>query len=285
MSRSDPAHDPPSPDWRELELPDGWPDALRPSRPRDLWQLLRKGVLGRVGPVVLPAGIPLNAAIPKYVLQEFHNLPNGNYSRSVTRHYSTAFDLFMLGTMARARRDLAESLRSARSALDLGCGGGHTAGALHDAGIPEVSGLDASPYLLQHAARLHPGLRFVQGLAESTGFPSRRFEAVAACFLFHELPPRAGDAALAEIRRILVPGGLVGIVEPGIEQWIGAPLSLLRRHGPRGLDFRILARFVHEPFVASWHRRDVPAWLAAAGFSLVSQESRFPTQMYVARAC
>lgn len=279
----EPTIDPTPPSWLELELPPAWPDALRMSRPADAWRFARKAVLRRVEPVTLPPGLALNVDLPKYLLQEFHNLPNGNYSRSVTGGYSAGFDVSMLGSMRVARAELAQALRGVRSALDLGCGAGHAARALHDAGVPEVWGLDASPYLLQHAARRHPDLRFVQGLAESTGFPSRRFEAVCACFLFHELPPRAGDAALREIRRLLVPSGSLAILEPGIEQWKLSPLSLLRRYGWRGLYFWALARFANEPFLGSWHRRDVPTWLAEHGFDLIAQHSCFPTQLYVAR--
>ena len=279
----EPTIDPTPPSWLEIELPPAWPDSLRMSRPADMWRFARKAVLRRLDPVTLPPGLPLSVGLPKYLLQEFHNLPNGNYSRSVTRGYSTGFDASMLGSLRAARAELAQALRGSRSALDLGCGAGHATRALYDAGIPEVWGLDASPYLLQHAARRHPELRFVQGLAESTGFPSRRFEAVCACFLFHELPPGAGDAALREIRRLLVPRGRLAILEPGIEQWERSPLSLLRRYGWRGPYFWALARLVSEPFLGSWHRRDVPTWLAEHGFELTSQHSCFPTQLYVAR--
>ena len=253
------------------------------SRPADAWRFARKVVLRRIEPVTLPPGLALNVDLPKYLLQEFHNLPNGNYSRSVTGGYSTGFDVSMLGSMrVRARRAGAGAAgRSERAGPRLRRR--HAARALHDAGVPEVWGLDASPYLLQHAARRHPDLRFVQGLAESTGFPSRRFEAVCACFLFHELPPRAGDAALREIRRLLVPSGTLAILEPGIEQWKLSPLSLLRRYGcarvvllgPRPLCERALP--------GSWHRRDVPTWLTEHGFDLIAQHGCFPTQLYVAR--
>ena len=276
--------DPTAPSWLEIELPPAWPDTLRLTRPQDAFRIARKVVLRRTERVELPPGLPLNAEIPAYLLQEFHNLPNGNYSRVVTEGYSTGFDVTMLGSLRVARAELAQALRGARSALDLGCGAGHAARAFRDAGIPEVWGLDASPYLLQHAARRHPDLRFVQGLAEATGFPTHRFEAVGACFLFHELPPRAGDAALREIRRLLVPGGRLAILEPGSEQMQRSPLSLLRRYGWRGLYFWSLARIVNEPFVRSWHRRDVPSWLAAHGFELIDERSRFPTQLYVARS-
>ena len=85
--------DPEVPAWASLSLPDGWPDRLRLSRPRDLWTFLRKLLLRHVGKVELPVDLPLATDLPKYLLLEFHNLPNGNYSKKITHGYSTAFDL------------------------------------------------------------------------------------------------------------------------------------------------------------------------------------------------
>src|SRR2546422_371579 len=86
-------------------------------------------------------------------------------------------------------------------------------------GIEEVWGLDPSPYLLRCADARVPRARFVQGVAERTGFGDERFDGVACCFLFHELPPRAADQALAELARIARPRARLAIVEPAREQY------------------------------------------------------------------
>ncbi|WP_028007002.1 class I SAM-dependent methyltransferase [Solimonas flava] len=277
-----PAPREPGPAWRDLDLPDAWPDRLRWRRPRDLWQLLRKLVLRRVGRVELPPALPLRVALPKYLLLEFHNLPNGNYSKRITHGYSTGFDRVMLGEMRRARAALAACFTGSRRVLDLGCGAGYSSQALVAAGVPEVWGLDASPYLLQHAARQFPQPRFVQGLAERTELADASFDGVAACFLFHELPPRYARAALDEARRLLRAGGRLAILEPAPEQFIGPPYALWRAHGWRGLYFWGLARFVNEPFIRAWHRTDVPAWLDTAGFTLIEERTLFPARLIVA---
>jgi ubiquinone/menaquinone biosynthesis C-methylase UbiE len=269
--------------WAEVELPDAWPDALDLRRPRDLWRFFRKVALRQLTRVQLPVDLPLNVALPKYLLLEFHNLPNGNYSKKITYGYSRGFDVVMLGEMQRARAALAKTLADCRSALDVGCGAGHSTQALREAGVPEVWGLDASPYLLQHAARRYPGPRFVQGLAEQSGFAAQRFDGIGACFLFHEMPPRYSDDALHEFHRVLAPGGRLAILEPAADQFLGRPLSLLRQYGWRGLYFWALAHFVNEPFVAAWQQRDVPAWLAEHGFTLVSERNLFPCRLIVAR--
>lgn len=269
--------------WTDVELPDAWPDALDLRRPSDLWQLFRKVALRQLTRVQLPGDLPLNVALPKYLLLEFHNLPNGNYSKKITHGYSRGFDTVMLGEMRRARAALAATLAGCRAVLDAGCGAGHSTHALVESGVPEVWGLDASPYLLQHAARRYPGPRFVQGLAEQSGFAAQRFDGIAACFLFHEMPPRHSDDALQEFHRVLAPGGHLAILEPAAEQFYGKPWALVRRYGWRGLYFWALARLVNEPFVAAWHQRNVPAWLAAHGFTLVGETDLFPSRLIVAK--
>ena len=278
---SDPA-DPVAPRWSELDLPDAWTDGENQGL-RSAFRLLRQALRGVHTRIELPEGLPLRAAIPRYALQEFHNVPNGNYSNRLTRGYATGFDIAMLGTMRPARQRMAEALRGCTSALDIGCGGGHSTAALVDAGIPDVWGLDPSPYLLRCADARAPAARFVQGLAEDTGFADARFDGVCGCFVFHEIPPPAADRALNELRRILKPGGRLVLVEPAAEQYQLGAWELVRRHGPRALYFRALAHTIHEPFVEAWHRRDVPAWLTSAGFSVIEDETNVPVHTWVCR--
>ncbi|MGH8446074.1 MAG: class I SAM-dependent methyltransferase, partial [Solimonas sp.] len=216
------------PAWMANDLPDAWPDRLSWTRPRDLWLLLRKLLLRRLGRVELPRGLPLRVPLPRYLLLEFHNLPNGNYSKKITRGYSTGFDRVMLGEMGRARAALAACFAGCRRVLDLGCGAGYSSQALADAGVAEITGLDASPYLLQHAARQFPGPRYLQGLAEDTQLPAGAFDGVCACFLFHELPPRYAKEVLAECHRLLPAGRRLAILEPASEQFFGRPGELWR---------------------------------------------------------
>ena len=79
-------------DWAGVQLPDAWPDRLRWQRLTHPLRIASAVLRGRAGRVVLPENLPGSAALPKYLLQEFHNLPNGNYSKSVTRGYARAFD-------------------------------------------------------------------------------------------------------------------------------------------------------------------------------------------------
>ncbi|MGC3979820.1 MAG: class I SAM-dependent methyltransferase [Steroidobacteraceae bacterium] len=274
--------DPPVPDWVNMQLPDSWADQLKLWRPWDLLKLLRR-VMSKRQRVQLPEGMPGRELLPKYVLQEFHHLPNGNYSKQLTHGYVTGFDRMMLGTMRSARNHLAHNLRRCQSVLDVGTAGGRTAAALKAQGIREVWGLDPSPYLLQHAARRCSGVNFVQGVAEQTPFTDARFDGVVACFVLHELPPKQVQAALHEFARITQPGALLAICEPSAEQLDRNMWRLLRRHGWRGLYFSWLAHAVHEPFIRAWHRLDVKRALHEAGFECLSDEEHFPSRMVLAR--
>jgi ubiquinone/menaquinone biosynthesis C-methylase UbiE len=269
-------------DWGALDLPDAWPDRLTRKEPRALIRVAARVFRGPHSRVALPESLPGGSRIPRYVLQEFHSLPNGNYSKHVTHGYSRGFDIAMLGVMKSRRLAIARELSDCSRVLDLGCGGGHVAGILQESGIREVWGLDPSPYLLQHASRAHPGVRFVQGVAEEIDFPSDSFDGIAVSFLLHELPPKAIRRALAQCGRILQPGGRIVIVEPGRDQWELSGPRLLWRYGWRGVYFRRLAHLVYEPFLDAFHRQDLVSLLRCSGFSKVEETTDFPTNQWIA---
>lgn len=279
-SHQDPAHL----NWAELELPNTWADQINFRNPLDLFRFL-KGIFGRQRQrVSLPETVPGIERIPKYILQEFHNLPNGNYSKKITRGYITGFEHSMLGVMDEARQCIATTLVNCNSALDVGCAGGKTARALKNIGIKDVWGIDPSPYLLQHAAKDNPDIAFSQSVAEETGFANERFDGIAACFLFHEIPPKYLAKALAEFHRILKPNGLVAICEPSPLQVQLNLWQVLKQYGVKGFYFAALARFVHEPFLSAWHQQSASQNIFSQfGFECVSDEVGMPLRHIVLR--
>lgn len=269
--------------WRDLELPDCWPDTLSMKLPRHLLQMIWRLLRGKVARVRLPDQLPGQERLPKYMLQEFHSLPNGNYSKHIAAGYAHSFDAVMLNTVKRRRQEIARRFADVSCALDIGCGGGHMARALKDAGIAEVWGLEPSPYLLQLAARENPGLKLLQGVAESIPMPDRSVDLVTACFVFHEIPPRYADQALQEIHRVLKPDGKLVFIEPSPIQLALSKRQLLKRFGWRGLYFRAVASNVFEPFLKAWHQRQLNQWLPQYGFRILEDSDRLPLRTVISQ--
>jgi ubiquinone/menaquinone biosynthesis C-methylase UbiE len=188
----------------------------------------------------------------------------------------------MLGTLRAARARAATALGDAQHVVDVGCGGGHMAGALRAAGVLHVTGLDPCPYLLQFAAQSYPSVRWLQATAEDTRLPEASADGATVCFVFHEIPPRTVRAALAELRRIVRPGGRLAVIEPSPVQLRLGAWSLYRRYGWRGLYFRALAQRAFEPFVAAWHAEDFAKLLAENQFRVEIDEASCPLRYTLA---
>jgi SAM-dependent methyltransferase len=95
-----------------------------------------------------------------------------------------------------------------RRLLDLGCGKGRFAAHLKDRGA-EVVGLDLSAAMLARAG----GIKRVRGSARRLPFAAASFDGVLAVEVLQHVAPRGLDAVLAELRRVLRPGGTVAIID------------------------------------------------------------------------
>lgn len=94
-----------------------------------------------------------------------------------------------------------------RRLLDIASGTGHLAQAATDRGAL-VEGLDIAPSMVARASRDFPGIAFRLGSAEALPYEDASFDVVTCCFgLLHMERP---EAVLAEIRRVLRPGGRFG---------------------------------------------------------------------------
>jgi ubiquinone/menaquinone biosynthesis C-methylase UbiE len=88
--------------------------------------------------------------------------------------------------------------------LDVATGLGNTAAAAAARGA-RVSAIDFSSAMVERARRAHAGIEFREGDALALPFPDRSFDAVVCNFgILHFADP---DRALAEMRRVLAPGG------------------------------------------------------------------------------
>ncbi len=117
---------------------------------------------------------------------------------------------------AMENRSAFESLSpvSGKSLLDLGCGAGETSVYFALQGA-EVTAIDLSPEMVavgrRLAARHGVGIEFATGTAEKLPFPDRSFDLVFGNGVLHHVEL---IAALAEVRRVLKPGGRCAFIEP-----------------------------------------------------------------------
>ncbi len=111
----------------------------------------------------------------------------------------------------RAIRNFLEPL-DGRRVLDLGCGKGRFAARLRTGGAGVV-GVDLSASMLAAAT----GLDRVRASAARLPFAVGAFDAVVAVEVFEHLA--AVDAVLAEVGRVLRPGGRLAIVDKNAGSW------------------------------------------------------------------
>ncbi|HEY6031571.1 MAG TPA: ubiquinone/menaquinone biosynthesis methyltransferase, partial [Gaiellaceae bacterium] len=115
------------------------------------------------------------------------------------------------GLDRRWRRITAEAVvREGDAVLDAACGTGDLALADAKAG-GRVTGLDFSERMLERARRKGPGLEWVQGDALALPFPDASFDAATVGFGVRNLDDL--EAGLRELRRVLKPGGRLGVLE------------------------------------------------------------------------
>lgn len=131
---------------------------------------------------------------------------------------------------------LAAAVRGRRGlwALDVGCGTGATTHRL--AARPEITrviGLDASPEALARAG----GFARVRGSAVALPFEAGRFDVVTCFDVLQHLPEGGDRRAVAELRRVLRPGGVAlvrsnaGAGQPGSGYRLSALVRVFEESG------------------------------------------------------
>jgi SAM-dependent methyltransferase len=116
-------------------------------------------------------------------------------------------------------------------ACDLGCGPGHVARYLHERGV-RVMGVDLSPVMVELARRLNPGIEFGQGNMLALDIGEGVLGGIAAFYSIIHIPRTEVSAVLAEMKRVLRPGGLVllsfhvGDEAVHLDEWWGHPVSV-----------------------------------------------------------
>ncbi|MHB8619844.1 MAG: class I SAM-dependent methyltransferase [Chloroflexota bacterium] len=166
--------------------------------------------------------------------------------------------------MARWNRAL-RLLRAPRGArvLDLGCAFGFGTRIL--SARYAVVGVDASAGFILRAHRSVPGVPFVLARAETLPFPDQSFDAVVLLEVLEHVGDEA--AVLAEVRRILRPGGELVLSVPhrgALAAWDS--LNVYRQRTGRQVGFPL----EEAPGGSPWHRHYAEAEIREllAGFAI-----------------
>ncbi len=152
--------------------------------------------------------------------------------------------------------------------LDVGCGTGDlTLEAKKLAGPSgEVHGIDASPNMIRQAGRKASrngvNVTFKIGLIEHIEFPENQFDVVLSSLMMHHLPDDLKREGLAEIYRVLKPGGRLLIVD--MQATSGGSL------GQRFSDFMITMHGGHTTMQENVTNQ-IP-FVEAAGFSIAETD-------------
>ncbi|MDV3456108.1 class I SAM-dependent methyltransferase [Sphingomonas sp. HF-S4] len=224
------------------------------------------------------AGIETDPALvmPDYYGHDWHLRPGGwdGYDLYGPHGAHVIRPIFKLGGFAAApvgsnigqqRLDVIAELprRDYRRIYEPGCGNGATLAALHKS-FPdaELVASDLSLEQLRAARRLTDALGIPATLrqrdaATSTGEESESFDAVVTFALHHELPHAANVALLAEMFRILKPGGDIVLSDPPPFRAIDPFHAVL-------LDWDTVHR--EEPFFSEAGASDWGAEMARIGF-------------------
>ncbi len=132
-----------------------------------------------------------------------------SYDLVVDEYVQRIFDELQDKPLDRQLLDrFADSVRAVGPACDMGCGPGHVARYLYERGV-EVCGIDLSAAMVERARRLVPGVDFRQGDMMALDAPDGAWAGIAAFYSIIHIPRRDIVPALGELRRVLLPGGLL----------------------------------------------------------------------------
>ncbi|MEH1916299.1 class I SAM-dependent methyltransferase [Nostoc sp.] len=211
---------------------------------------------------------------PEYYLRSFHAYEGGNLSWKAACELEVAARTVHAGIWqdagaegdAKLRQSYHDILKAQipnqpQDILDLACGVGLSTFTIQEI-YPhaKITGLDLSPYFLAvanyRAQKRQAKINWLHAQAESTGLPDASFDLVSIFLMCHELPQSATRQILAEVRRVLRPGGYLAIMDmnPKSEVYKKMPayiLTLLKST---------------EPYLDEYFALDIEQAIVEAGF-------------------
>lgn len=211
---------------------------------------------------------------PEYYLRPFHAYEDGDLSWKAAWELEVAARTVHAGIWQDAGAEGDAKLRQSyhdilkvqipnqpQDILDLACGVGLSTFTIQEIYTnANITGLDLSPYFLAvanyRAQQRQAKINWLHAQAESTGLPDASFDLVSIFLMCHELPQSATRKILAEMRRVLRPGGYLAIMDmnPKSEVYQKMPayiLTLLKST---------------EPYLDEYFALDIEQTIVEAGF-------------------
>ena len=229
--------------------------------------------------------VPDAERYPSYYARNFHFQTEGYLGHTSAALYDLQVELLFGGTadamrrrlippVVRFARDVGASKAQPLRLLDVACGTGHFLRML-GAALPleaKFYGVDLSPHYIARAREVLPrelDVSLVCDNAERLPFLDGSFDAVTSVFLLHEIPGDVRARVLAEMARVLRPGGLFVVAD-----------SIQLSDSPE-LQREILGfpnRF-HEPYYLGYVKDDLAARVAETGVKVVETRLAFLTKI------
>lgn len=204
---------------------------------------------------------------PHEALQESVPRTRGAVMNWQAPFYDLGCALVGLGRRFRAQTLRHAALQAGERMLDVGCGTGVLTCLAAAAVGPHgrAVGVDPAPRMiavaLRNATHAYSHAEFHVGVIERLPFADASFDVVLSSLMLHHLPPELKRAGLAEVYRVLRPGGRLVVVDldhPGNPLW-WLPF------GP----------WLLVPMIADNLRGRIPRYLEAAGFRPVRALGRW----------
>lgn len=135
--------------------------------------------------------------------------------------YDLVIGLLTAGQERRFRRRIADlaRLHPGEAVLDVGCGTGTLAMLAKEqvGALGHVAGIDPSGQMIARARRKAEraglSMTFQVGMIEQLAFPDQSFDVVLSTFMMHHLPDDLKQQGLAEVARVLKPGGRLLVID------------------------------------------------------------------------